>query len=40
LYPTPPSVKLEKLRRKWYKKNKVSDFDVDVNEETFAAQQN
>ena len=35
LYPTPPRDKLEKLRRKWYKKNKVSDFEVDFNEETF-----
>jgi hypothetical protein len=35
LYPIPPREKLEKMRRKWYKKNKVSDFDADFNEEEF-----
>ena len=29
LYPVPPLNKLEKFRRKWYKKNKDADFDVD-----------
>ena len=35
LYPTPTREKIEKLRRKWYKKNVVADFDVDFNEEAF-----
>ena len=29
LYPTPVMKVLEKIRRKWYKKNKVTDFDID-----------
>jgi hypothetical protein len=31
IYPIPSREKVEKIRRKWYKKNKVPDFDVDYN---------
>ena len=33
LYPIPTSNKVEKIRRKWYKKNKDKEFDVDFNAE-------
>ena len=29
LYPTPPPAKMEKFRRKWYKKTLDPDFDID-----------
>jgi hypothetical protein len=31
IYPIPSREKMEKIRRKWYLKNKVTDFDVDYN---------
>lgn len=31
IYPTPPAAKLEKIRRKWYKKTYDSFFDVDFD---------
>ena len=34
LYPTPSGPKVEKMRRKWWKKNKDPNFDVDYNPET------
>jgi len=33
LYPIPTREKVEKIRRKWYKKNKDKEFDVDFNAE-------
>ena len=38
IYPMPSSAKVEKMRRKWYKKNKDPDFDVDYDPD--AAQAN
>ena len=29
IYPVPTREKVEKIRRKWYKKNKNTNFDVD-----------
>jgi len=34
IYPMPTAAKIEKIRRKWYKKNKDPEFDVDFNPET------
>ena len=31
IYPIPSVDKVEKIRRKWYKKNKDPDFDVDYD---------
>jgi len=38
LYPIPKLAQLEKIRRKWYKKNKVEDFDIDFNPDLNANQ--
>ena len=31
IYPVPNAAKVEKIRRKWYKKNKDPDFDIDYD---------
>ena len=31
IYPIPSREKVEKIRRKWYKKNRDSSFDIDYN---------
>lgn len=34
IYPVPTREKVEKIRRKWYKKNKDPEFDVDYDPST------
>jgi hypothetical protein len=34
IFPTPARDKIEKIRRKWYKKNKDPEFDVDYEPQT------
>ena len=39
IYPVPTREKVEKIRRKWYKKNKNTNFDVDFQPDLNAGNQ-
>jgi hypothetical protein len=40
IYPIPSREKVEKIRRKWYKKNKEPTFDIEFKEENKSEQNN
>jgi hypothetical protein len=40
IYPIPSREKVEKIRRKWYKKNKEPTFDIEFKDENKSEQNN